>query len=188
MTHRSSPGRWVILAFALAAGQAVCAARAVEAQATITVGSTSGPPGALVAFAVTLQTTGTDLPALQADISFDGVNTPIRVNASGGPDCTASSTLTGLGATVSFAFLPNACTGSACNTVRAIVMNMDPHVSIPTGSTLYTCNVQIASAAAVGIYPLDVSGVVAVAGSGIRLEASGVDGQVTVSAPGGGGC
>lgn len=184
MTYRPSSGRWLWVAFALAVVQAVYAARAVEAQTTITVGSTRGARRQLVTFAVTLQTTSTDLPGLQADISFDRVNTPIGVNSSGGPDCTASSTLTGLGAGVSFVFLPSGCAGSACNAVRAVVMNTNAGASIPTGSILYTCNIRIGMSAANGIYPLDISGIVVSSGAGARAVVSGVDGQVTVlSAP-----
>ncbi len=145
---------------------------------TVTVGATSGHRGAVVSFSVSLQVSG-NIVASQNDIGFDSSNTPIRI-ASGKPDCTASPAMSSLGKSVSFVFLPHNCSGTGCNAVRAII-NDNSGTDIPSGTTLYTCNIQISSSAPLGIYTLTAAAVSAAAPNGAKALVSGINGQVTVN-------
>jgi hypothetical protein len=149
---------------------------------TITIGATSGQRGAQVSFAVTYQAAGTgSATATQNDIGFDSTNTPIIPNPStGAPMCTPSQTIVDLNKTVTFAFLPSGCTGATCQTVRALIEDNNGSL-LPTGATLYTCTVRIATTAATGIYPLTASTVQGSTAGGSPLIVTGINGQVTVT-------
>jgi hypothetical protein len=74
-----------------------------------------------------------------------------------------------------------ACTGTQCTGIRAIILSVDDLNPIPDGSTLYSCEVAIASAAAAGDYPLTVSNV-GMGDTSFELVpgATGANGKITV--------
>ncbi len=114
----------------------------------------------------------------QNDIGFDGTNTPILARSDGdSPDCVGllSSNL------AQFAFLPQGCTGSDCNGVRASVSALNGASLIPEHASLYSCRVTIAPNAAPGTYPLGLTGVVLIGPNGVAIaNAQGEDGAVYV--------
>jgi len=89
---------------------------------------------------VKLAAGGAMIAGTQSDITFP-TNAPIAAKANGHPDCTVNADIN-KGAT-SFAFRPNACTGTACTAVRALVLATDNTDPIPDGSVLFTCNVTL---------------------------------------------
>ena len=96
----------------------------------------------------------------------------------GGPDCSVNSAL---GKGGFFSFLPQICSGGSnagnqctvnsdcpggscgqcsgatCTGIRALILAVNNLAAIPDGSTLYTCNVSIASDAALGDHTLAIS-------------------------------
>jgi hypothetical protein len=116
----------------------------------------------------------------QNDIAFDA---DARIAADGDePRCTVNPEIEKDDST--FAFLPAGCTpGVDCTSVRALILsfaNLDP---IPSGSALYSCEVEIAEDAT-GSYPLACSAPGAGAPDGTRLGADCTDGTITVGEPG----
>ena len=128
---------------------------------------------------MTLETEA-DVAGTQNDIAF---NPSARIAADGDdPRCTVNAAIDKDATT--FAFLPAGCTpGDDCTSVRALILafaNLDP---IPSGSTLYTCEVEIAEDAT-GSYPLTCSEPGAGDPDGTRLGADCTDGTITVAEPG----
>lgn len=158
----------------------------VEAEAIIHVGSTMGDPGEPgLSIDVTLEVPllGTEVAGTQNDITFaapDGdLDVRIRARANGRPDCAVNPAID-KGATT-FAFQPSACTGDACRGVRALVLSFDNTDAIPDGSVLYTCQIEIASAAEPGeTYPLTCSNAGASDPDGDALTTSCTNGEVIV--------
>ena len=156
--------------------------RAVAAAAgpSVEVGSASGAPGDMVMFPVILHTAGALVAAMQADIAFDSLNTPVAANGSGRPDCMVNPAINKNESV--FAFQPPGCVGAACTAFRALVLsftNVDP---IADGSVLYTCNVAIAPGAAAGSYPLTLSNFILATPDGEQVaDVTATDGAVDVS-------
>jgi MYXO-CTERM domain-containing protein len=170
-------GRIAVLGAWLTAG-ALCFASSAQAQ-SITVGNATGDPGATVSVSVTLSSGTAMVAGTQNDIAFSA---PIAVaaKANGKPDCAVNPDI-GKGAT-SFAFRPNGCTGTACTSVRALVLATDNVDPIPDGSVMYTCNVAIAADAAGGDYTLAITGVILSDPNGAQIPgATGNNGTVTVT-------
>jgi hypothetical protein len=195
----------------------LCFAASTAHAASLTVSSPQGAAGTQQTFSVTLSTGGAMVAGTQNDIAFDNTNTPVGTALSGtgtcsvttsaacvndsdcaaptcttctsgetcvraeGPDCTAGASLTNHEAVFSFV---------GTGQMRAIVVGVSPPSvsAIPDGTVLYTCKVNIASAAANGSYPLTlVANSVAFAdptGAVVTAEA-GMDGSVTVGVPAG---
>jgi hypothetical protein len=144
----------------------------------------SGAPGTNVYFEVSLQTGGAAVAGTQNDLFFDPVNTPVDVLDDGTPDCGVNPAIHK--DYTQFAFEPPGCSGTACTSVRAIVLsavNVDP---IPDGSVLDTCAVHIAANAASGDYSVTVGNVGAASPAGESLLVSGADGLITVGESSGG--
>jgi len=174
-------GRMAVLGAWLTAG-ALCFASVAQAQ-TITIGNAGGAAGQQVTVSVTLTTT-TPVAGTQNDISFAAPLSVAAKAANGKPDCKVNGDID-KGAT-SFAFRPNGCSGAACTSIRALVLSTDNVDAIPTGSVLYTCNVNIAADAANGDAPLTISGVILSDPAGNQVAgATGVSGTVTVVGGGG---
>ena len=81
----------------------------------------------------------------------------------------------------SFAFEPIGCSGTACASVRGIVFSVLNTDSIPDGSALYTCRVNISANAPFVTYPLNISRIVASDASGNEIAATGTNGSITVN-------
>lgn len=151
-------------------------------RALIDIGSATGVAGELVGVDVSLHTKGFEVVTAQVDITFDPFNAPIVALGNGTPNCVANAAL---GKIPSFVYRPPQCTGAACTTVRAglidVTLPLDP---IPEGSLLFTCTVGIMASAAPGTYGLHGSTVVLSDSLGDPvLGAVGSDGVVTVVTP-----
>jgi hypothetical protein len=145
----------------------------------VQLGVVAGTAGTQVSFDATLHTNGESVAGTQNDIAFDP-QTPIGVNVSGRPACTANPAIN-KNATV-FAFLPNSCTpGLDCTGVRALVSSFENFDPIPDGSILYTCIVDISLSAADGSHPLVASFTKASTPGGQPIPAFGIDGAVTTT-------
>jgi hypothetical protein len=147
--------------------------------ASIIIGSATGQAGSTVTIAVTLES---DVPVAgtQNDIAFDA-DAPIAADGDD-PRCTVNPAIGKDDS--SFAFLPAGCTpGVDCTSVRALILSFAELDPIPTGSTLYSCEVEIAEDAT-GSYPLTCSAPGAGAPDGTRLGADCTDGTITVAEPG----
>ena len=161
---------------ATATGTATPTKTALPIEATIAVGSATGEPGSTVPFDVTLQTT-VEVAGTQNDIAFD-LDARIAANDEDEPDCTVNPAIMKLGTT--FAFQPVDCTpGVDCLSVRAIVLALDNLLPIPSGSVLFTCQVEIASDAT-GSYPLTCSNSAAGDPDGNPVGAACTNGTITV--------
>ena len=196
-------GRIAVLGALLSAG-ALCVASSAQA-AKLVVGSASGDPGTQVTFTTTLQAEGAMVAGTQNDIGFDPTKIAVAPKASGkcsvtttmactadgscpsgevclkGPDCAVNADIS-KGAT-SFAFRPNNCTGTACTSIRALVLATDNTDPIVDNSVLYTCKLNIAQGAS-GTFPLTASGVILSDPNGNQVAgATGVNGEVTAGAP-----
>ena len=128
---------------------------------------------------MTLRTGTAQVAATQNDLSFDSGNIPIATRASGKPDCTVNPDIGKEGA--SFVFEPVGCSGTACTSVRALVISILNTDAIPDGSVLYTCKVNISANAPFVTYPLTVSGVVTSDAIGNQIPATGTNGSLTVN-------
>jgi hypothetical protein len=148
-------------------------------EVSIDVGTASGPPGASVTFDVTLATGGEAVAATENDIAFDPL-TPVAADTFGDPDCSVNP---GINKMVFTAFQPPSCTlGVDCTGIRVIVIsfsNLDP---IPDGP-IYSCNVDIGSAAPAGTYPLVNSNAQSSDPDANALTTGGSDGAINVLTP-----
>jgi hypothetical protein len=152
-------------------------ATALPVQATIVVGSATGQPGSTVSFDVTLETTA-QVAGTQNDIAFDP-KARIKANTDGTPSCTVNPAINKNG--TSFAFQPVGCTpGTDCTGIRALVLALNNVTPIPTNSTLYTCDVEIA-ADATGTNPLTCSNPGAGDPDGNKVGVDCTDGTITVA-------
>ena len=191
----------IALVAALFGGMIGVRTAAVSAQ-TITIGSASGAPGDEVTISVTLATGGKEIAGTQNTITFDPANAPIEPLSAGkcsvsktkvcaadadcppaevcikGPSCGVNPAI-GKGGSA-FSFLPSKCTGSACTSVKGLVLALDNTDPIPDGSLLYTCKVKIAATAANGAYPLTNSGVGFSNSAGDSVPGTGTNGEVIV--------
>ena len=147
------------------------------AATTIEIGSTSGNIGQSgLSIDVTLVTTEM-VAGTQNDITF---TSQVQIAANNGsPDCTVNSAIN-KGATA-FSFLPSGCSGAACTGVRALVLSFSNTTPIPTGSVLYTCNIDITSSAENGqSYALTCANAGASDPNGNALAANCTNGSVAV--------
>jgi cysteine-rich repeat protein len=155
---------------------------AAVASPAVVVGSASGAPGTHLSFDVSLSAEGASVASMQNDIAFDPVLTPITSNA-GSPDCVVNPAT---GKSGFFAFLPNGCTGTACTSMRALLVSFFDANPIPDGA-LYTCGVDVSPTTPAGSYPLAASGVVLATPDAQSVPgAVGVDGAVIVETCGDG--
>jgi hypothetical protein len=128
-----------------------------ESQPGIELSSPIGAPGQAVVIEARLRTGGAAIGAAQADIAFDGVNTPIRAMPNGAPDCTRDPNLNKQFVAT---FRPIGCAGSSCNMLRTFVFaNAFPISPVTDGTLLYTCKVDIQLSAPAGVYQMTLSGV-----------------------------
>jgi hypothetical protein len=154
-------------------------------QDLIDVGNALISPGTSGSFPVDLldRGAGSSIAGLQLDIAYDSVNTPVAANASGAPDCVVNTAI-GKNATT-FAFLPAGCSGSACNRVRAIVLDTGNVNPIPTDSRLFTCKANVTPQTPSGNYLLSVTEAYASGASGQLVPVSVADGFISVPIPSG---
>ena len=144
-------------------------------QAEIMIGVVAGSAGTTVQVDVDL-TALEDVLATENDIVFDP-HAAIGMSA-GTVACTVNPAIGKDEST--FAVLPQSCTPGTCTGIHAsIAGGTDP---IPSGSVLYTCDVEIAADTPDGIYPLVCSNPSATGASG-PLAAICRNGMVIVGTP-----
>ena len=152
----------------------------------IEAGTAIAVPGQEVAVEVDLRTTGQPVQGFQADISFDP-HTPILANAEGNPDCSLSSALQESNGIADWRFLPLGCLpGEDCAAMRAIVLQTNSlGASFFEGASTFACEIDVATTAETGNYPLHVSNTIYVNVStpGEEFPAAAVDGNITVTLP-----
>ena len=142
------------------------------------IASATGAPGQRLQFRVTLRSGGTDVAGMQNDIILEMSDVPVAANGIGRPDCTIGSAVDApFGG---FSFQPFGCSGTSCTGMRAVVgsFSLTP---IPDGAVLYTCNVDVSSAAAPGDYPLQIGNLILSTPGGMRVAGvTGTDGVIHV--------
>jgi Bacterial Ig-like domain (group 2) len=148
---------------------------------TLVAGSTSGQPGEMVSFAVSMSAKGEKVWGVGNDLTFDPL-TAIAATADGEPDCSANPQTHKMGL---FNFQPVGCSAGQCNRVRALVLSIMSMAPIPGDMVLYTCNVRIRDDAASGSYPLVVSRTDASTTDARTLPVNSTDGEIVVLAPDG---
>jgi hypothetical protein len=154
---------------------------ACDAQAAnVIVGDATGNAGSTVDVSVTVATEGEMVAGTQNDIGFMP-GAAIAARANGRPDCTVNPAID-KGATT-FAFQPPMCGMEGqpvCTGVRALVLSFDNVTPIPTGSVLYTCQIDIVAGEALDVFPLTCSNQGASDPDGGALPADCTNGQVSV--------
>jgi CSLREA domain-containing protein len=145
--------------------------------ASITLGMAIGSPGDQVEISAILDSGGATVVGTQNDIAFDSTSTPIAA-LDGAPDCTLNPDIE---KQKLFVFRPAGCSGTSCIAIRAAAVPSFPITTIPDGSLLYTCRVNIDPDAEFGEYPLRISTVVLSDPASRPIPgATGVDGKVAV--------
>jgi cysteine-rich repeat protein len=126
-------------------------AQAARGAPLLEIGSVVGLPGAPVSFDVKLHTYGEGIASVDGEISFDPL-TPIKDDGTGLPDCTINPAYNPVSLVV---FRPGGCTvGIDCTSIIFAIISF-PVPSFSDGDVLFTCNVEIASSVADGVYDLD---------------------------------
>ncbi|MBI3783690.1 MAG: hypothetical protein HY270_09825 [Deltaproteobacteria bacterium] len=173
--------RTAVVVFLLATGIAQAQPTPGGAPA-IELSSRQAAPGAEVAIEAHLQTGGASIGAVQADLGFDSVNTPVVGISVGVPDCTLNPELSKQFIAI---FRPMGCIGSACNVLRAFVFPESfPITPIADGALLYTCRFVVQPTAPFAVYPLTLSGLVFGDLNGDPVaDGTGVDGAISVVQP-----
>ncbi|MFI5394538.1 MAG: Ig-like domain-containing protein [Candidatus Binatia bacterium] len=146
---------------------------------TLVAGSTSGQPGEMVSFTVSMSANGEKVWGVGNDLTFDPL-TAIAATADGEPDCTANPQTHKTGM---FNFQPVGCSAGQCSGVRALVLSIMSLAPIPGDMVLYTCNVRITGDAPAGSYPLVFTRTDASTTDARTLPVNSTDGEIVVLAP-----
>jgi len=154
-TAAGIPGQTVTFSVTLSSGGAQVAATEndISFDASTPVGVvTTGQCGITIAQTCSVDT---DCPALPPP--FTGNEACSLPPPGGRPDCSVNPAL---GKGGFFNLLPDGCAPTSpgsCTGLRALIITIDYPSAIPDGSTLYSCNVSIASNASTGDHPLTIS-------------------------------
>jgi hypothetical protein len=164
-------------------------ARHALAIVRVQVGEAEGAPGDDVVIGVVLTAdAGESVVAVENEIDYDPVHTPVAMGASGRPDCTVNAAIN-KEATL-FGFGPFGCdpTQGECTAVLVTVVSIVNLLPIPSGSQLYTCRWHIYPDAPGGTYPLLNTNLLYSPPDGQDLSAIGIDGLITVQLVGDANC
>lgn len=146
----------------------------------IEAATVSGLPGTRHRLDATLRT-DVEVAGTDNHVAFHP-QTTIAPRANGRPACERGPDLNHRGA--AFSFTPSGCEpGVSCDGVRALILGLDSVLGIPDGTVLYACQLDIASDAGPGVYPLTVSNVGASDPDGVPLLVGATDGAVIIEAP-----
>jgi hypothetical protein len=159
-------------------------ARHALAVMRVQIGEAEGVPGNDVVIGVVLTVdAGESVAAVENDIVFDPIYTPVAIEANGRPDCTVNTAINK--EATRFGFRPPGCdpTGGGCSAVHAVVIAIDNVTPITSGALLYTCRLHISEDAPPGPYPLSNFNVLYAPPPGGNIEGVGLDGQITVLSP-----
>ena len=144
------------------------------AAVSINIGSTSGAPGDVVTFLVSLASEGVDVGGVEHYIAFDPA-TPVEP-ATATSACVLHPALAFLSGST---LLPRGCTPLVNCTYAHFIILGGLGSAVPDGF-LYQCNVKIATSAPGGVFPLKCSGASAFDLAIHALPVQCVDGQVEV--------
>ena len=164
-------------------------ARHAWAAVRVQIGEAEGAPGDDVVIAVVLTAdAGESVAAVENEIDFDPVHTPVAVGANGRPDCTVNAAINK--EATGFGFGPFGCDPmqGECNAVHAVVVSIANVLLIPSGSQLYTCRWHIFSDTPMGTYRLLNTNLLYAPPDGRDLQAIGVNGLITVRLVGDADC
>lgn len=155
---------------------------------TLVLGHNTGKVGDIVTLVANLHTVGQAIDRLENVLSFDASKTPILSGFDGKPNCSANPVVNPLG--VVFEFLPQGCSGSACNQVRAVMESLDDLGPFLDGVALFTCKVGILQGTQAGVYNIVASVLEALDVDHVLVELTSIIGQISVKAKkaGKGGC
>jgi hypothetical protein len=159
-------------------------ARHALAVVRVQIGEAEGAPGNDVVIGVVLTAdAGESVAAVENDIVFDPISTPVAIEANGRPDCTVNAAINK--EATRFGFRPPGCdpTGGGCSAVHAVVIAIDNVTPIASGALLYTCSFHIFEDAAPGPYALSNINVLYAPPPGGNIEGVGVAGHITVLSP-----
>ena len=132
----------------------------------IKLSAVSAAPGKEVAVTATLIAAGGKIAGTQNDFSVKPPGVTVKRKANGKPDCTVNPSINKSAST--FVFRPAGCSGDACTSVRVLVFSTEDVATIPDGSALYTCKLQVAANATPGTVSLDLSGTILSDATGVR--------------------
>jgi hypothetical protein len=188
VSAQPSPSLWgtsmMAVALLLAFG-----ARHALAVVRVQIGEAEGAPGDDVVIGVVLTAdAGESVAAVENEIDYDPVHTPVAIGARGRPDCTVNAAIN-KEATL-FGFGPFGCDPAQgeCTAVLVTVVSIVNLLPIPSGSQLYTCRWHISPDAPAGTYPLLNTNLLYARPDGLDLSAIGIDGLITVEVVGDGNC
>ncbi len=157
--------------------------RHAAAQPSLILSQVSGAPGTRVTFSGSLAAGGSDVAAVQGDITFDPLAVPIAGAAVGNPFCGLNPGLSEHWQGV-FSLPLAGCSDGTCNILRAIVLPLQqgPILALPQVTQLFTCDIDIAPDAMLDTYPLSLSRVRFGDPEGLNIDGAGVGGSVDVVA------
>lgn len=158
------------LTMAIAAGALLMAgtpAAGMAAGPGIKLSAINASPGQEVELTATLVAAGGKIAGTQNDFSVKPPQISVKRKANGKPDCTVNPSINKSAST--FVFRPANCGGDACNTVRVLVFSTEDVGTIPDGSVLYTCKLQLAAGAPAGTVPIEISGTILSDATGVRV-------------------
>ena len=159
-------------------------ARHALAAVRVQVGDADGAPGDEVVIGVVLTAdAGESVAAVENEIVFDPIYTPVAIEANGRPDCAVNPAIN-KGAT-RFGFRPPGCEpmDGSCSAVHAVVIAIDNVAPIASGALLYTCRFHISETALPGPYALSNINVLYAPPPGGNIDAVGLAGHITVLSP-----
>lgn len=143
---------------------------------SIEVEVVSGLPGETITLRVRLETGVLPVAGTQNDLSLPPVLQ--RSADMGRPRCRVNPAIDKTGS--AFAYLPAGCVD--CPRMRALVLSLENVDPIPSGSTLYECDFEIAPDAAPGRYPVELTNAATAGPDGFPLPTDGRSGFVEVLA------
>lgn len=147
---------------------------------TLLLGQSSGTVGDILTLVAKLHTVGEAIDRIENVLNFDPSKTPILARANGTPNCSANPLVNP--AAVLFEFLPQGCSGSACNGVRAVLDALNDLGPFLDGVALFTCKVKINQGIEAGIYNIVVSALQVFDVDDLLVEFNSVIGQISVQA------
>jgi len=144
---------------------------------TLLLNHSSGNVGDIVTLVANLYTAGQAINQLDNILSFDPSKTPILA-LNGKPNCSANPVVNPAG--VLFQFLPQGCSGSACNQVRAVMDSLNDLGPFLNGVALFTCKVGISQGTTSGVYNIVSSALQALDVDNLLVQLNSIIGQISV--------
>lgn len=176
---------WVLQALnAGATAIGLIAASSAEAQ-QLRVSSTTATPGSGSGFVVSLDSQGKSVVAAEITVSYDRINTPVRLE-NGKPACQTNPAIAKAG---TFVFLPRGCADSgntsACLSVLGVIYSLSNLTPLASPTWLFGCNIDIPATAPFATFRLAALEPMTVAANGVAWPSTtAVDGTISVGTTG----